>query len=117
MVSVVMHPGVVGLGHEVGVCGASTVPTCAGGDGIGLGSTRTWKYGTPFVLSTNATCVPSVESAGDVLIWPPVCVTVWYANATQGVPPLHGVVAPVYRLLIPTTLACVPEFTVSPKTT
>src|ERR1700733_2332427 len=115
MVSVVMQPAVVGAVHEVGVSGANTVPECAGGVGIGLGSTRTWKYDPLLVLSTNATLVPSAEISGEVLIWPPVWVTVLYANATAGDPPLHAGVAPVYRLLIPTRLACVPEVTVSPN--
>ena len=71
-----MQPTVVGVVHEVGVVGLSTVPDCAGGIGTGFGSTRTWKYEPPLVLSTNATFVPSAESVGDVLICPPVCVTV-----------------------------------------
>src|SRR5450432_133584 len=117
MVRVVMQSGVVGVVHEVGVCGLNTVPSCDGGVGIGFGSTRTWKYEAPPVLSTNATFVPSVESTGEVLICPPVWVTVLKANATQGDPLLHGGLAEVYRLLIPTRLACVPEVTVSPNTT
>src|SRR5208282_4354445 len=110
-----MQPGVVGVVHVVGVCGLSTVPACDGGAGIGFGSTRTWKYEPELVLSTNATLVPSADNVGDVLICPPVCVTVLYANATQGDPLLHGEVPVVYRLLIPTRLACVPEVTVSPN--
>src|SRR5580704_691292 len=96
MVSVVMQPGVVGVVQVVGVSGLNTVPDCDGGTGIGFGSTRTWKYDAPAVLSTNATFVPSTDSVGDVLIWPPVCVTVLYANATQGDPALHGEVPVVY---------------------
>src|ERR1700736_3860411 len=117
MVSVVMHPGVVGFVQVVGVSGVNTVPDCDGGAGIGFGSTSTWKYEAPAVLSTNATFVPFTDKLGDVLICPPVCVTVLYANATQGDPALHGVVPVVYRLLIPTRLACVPEVTVSPNRT
>src|ERR1022692_172909 len=117
MVSVVIQPAVVGVAHGVGVCGLNTVPACDGGVGIGFGSTSTWKYEAPLVLSTNATFVPSVDSAGDVVICPPVCVTVLYANATHGNPPLHTGLASVYRLLIPTRLACVPEVTVSPNRT
>src|ERR1039458_9933331 len=70
------QPTVVGVVHEVGACGVNTDPDCDGGVGIGFGSTRTWKYQAPPVLSTNATFVPSIESSGDVLICPPVCVTV-----------------------------------------
>jgi hypothetical protein len=76
MARVVIHPAVVGVVHEVGVSGLSTEPDCAGGAGIGFGRYRTWKYEPALVLSTNATLVPSAESAGDVLICPPVCVTV-----------------------------------------
>ncbi len=77
MARVVMHPGVVGLVHEVGVCGLNTVPIeRAGGVGIGLGSTRTWKYEPLLVDSTKATLVPSLESSGEVRIWPPLWVTV-----------------------------------------
>ena len=76
MLSVLMQPAVVGLAHVVGVCGLNTLPLCDGGVGIGLGRTRTWKYEPELVLSTNATFVPSVESTGEVLIWPPVWVTV-----------------------------------------
>ena len=71
-----MQPAVVGLEHDVGVCALKTVPVCEGGTGIGLGSTRTWKYEPALVLSTNATFVPSVDSTGDVLTCPPVWVTV-----------------------------------------
>ena len=71
MVRVVMQPAVVGVVHEVGVSGLNTEPDCDGGVGIGFGSNRTWKYEPALVLSTNATLVPSIESAGDVLICPP----------------------------------------------
>jgi len=73
-----MQPTVVGVAHEVGVCGLNTDPACDGGVGIGFGSTRTWKYEAPLVLSTNAAMVPSADSVGDVLICPPDCVTVLY---------------------------------------
>ncbi len=85
-----MQPGVVGVVQVLGVSGLNTVPSCVVGVGIGFGSTSTWKYEPPLVLSTNATFVPSVESSGDVLICPPVCVTVLYANATQGDPLLQA---------------------------
>src|SRR5580704_2547121 len=114
MVSVVMQPGVVGVVHVVGVSGLNTVPDCDGG--IGFGNARTWKYEPVLVLSTNATFVPSTDSSGDVLICPPVWVTVLYANATQGDPLLHCGTADVYRLFIPTRLAWVPVVTVSPNT-
>jgi hypothetical protein len=110
-----MQKVVVGSVHGSGVSGLNTVPSWDGGVGIVLGSTRTWNYEAPLVLSTNATLVPSVEITGDVSIRPP-CVAALKANATQGDPLLHGGLADVYRLLIPTKLACVPEVTVSPNT-
>src|SRR5271163_4121903 len=116
MVKLVMQPAVVGVVHVVGVSGLNTVPDCDGGVGIGLGSARTWKYEPVLVLSTNATFVPSTDSSGDVLICPAVCIAMLYANGTPGDTLLTCGTAAVYRLFIPTKLACVPVVTVSPNT-